>query len=107
MLNTPGKGKLIYAGLLAAVAWLLVVQPALAKDGADGRERSELYGLIEARPENGLQGQWIIGGQTFDTGPGTQFDEREGALQVGRCAKVQVRDGRVHEIEGQPMSDCP
>jgi hypothetical protein len=53
-----------------------------------------------------LQGEWVIGGRTFKTGAGTEFDEAEGRLTAGSCAKVEVRSGRVHEIDSEPMSDC-
>jgi len=36
----------------------------------------------------------------------TEFDEVEGRFAVGRCAKVDLRNGRVHEIDSGPASDC-
>jgi hypothetical protein len=79
---------------------------SLAKRGSDDKNRSEFYGLIQERPQNELQGQWIIGDQVIITDPGTEFDQNEGNLIVGSCAKVKIRDGYIHEIDSEPMHDC-
>ncbi len=94
--------------LLFTIALMLVVAPnmALAKRGGDDDNRSEFYGIVQARPENVLQGEWVIGGRTFVADAGTEFDQSEGQLRVGSCAKVHVRNGRVHEIDSEPMRDC-
>jgi hypothetical protein len=58
------------------------------------------------RPENQLQGAWMIGGRTFTSDAGTEFDQSEGQLTIGSCAKVHLRNGRVHEIDSEPMRNC-
>ena len=83
----------------------LIAGFAFAKSGGDDQRR-EVYGLIDSRPETGLVGAWVIGGQTFKADSRTEFDEKEGPLQVGNCAKVDIRNGHVHEIDSEPMSDC-
>jgi hypothetical protein len=90
------------------VALMLVVAPdmVVAKRGGDGDNRSEFYGIVQARPENALQGEWVIGGRTFRADVGTEFNQSEGLLRVGSCAKVHLRDGRVHEIDSEPMRNC-
>jgi hypothetical protein len=96
-------------GMLAlAVALIPVVAPdmAMARRGGDDGNRSEFYGIVEERPENSLRGTWIIGGRAFTADAGTEFDQSEGPLTVGSCAKVEVRNGRVHEIDSEPMRDC-
>ena len=90
-------------------ALLLVGQPtkALASRGGGGDDsRSEFYGLVQELPASGLQGTWVIGGRTFTTDAGTEFDRTEGPLVVGTCVKVQLRNGRVHEIDSEPLRDC-
>ena len=77
---------------------------AQAKDRDDNR--TEFYGIIKARPKDTLQGEWVIGDRTVKTEPGTEFDETDGKLTVGSCAKVHLRNGKVHEIDSEPMSDC-
>jgi len=97
---------------VAAFAFVVVLPlfaaPATAqagRDDDDGR-RSEFTGIIQERPERSLQGKWVIGGRAFTTDGGTEFDQSEGTLTVGSCAKVEVRNGRVHEIDSEPMRDC-
>lgn len=94
---------------LAIIACLLPVMTpslALAKRGGRDDNRWEFYGIVQAKPENGYQGEWVIGGRSFISDHGTEIDESDGYLSVGSCAKVQVRDGRVHEIDSEPMYDC-
>lgn len=102
-----GLRKIVGAGA-SVVAVLLVLAPdmAHAQRGGDGGRRLEFYGIVQARPENVLPGKWLIGGRTFIADAGTEFDQVEGKLAVGGCAKVQVRNGRVHEIDSEPMRNC-
>jgi hypothetical protein len=88
--------------LLLAVSTNMV----LAKRGGNDDNRSESYGIIQERPEKVLQGEWVIGGRRFITEAGTEFDQSEGSLKVGSCAKVHMRDNRVHEIDSEPMRNC-
>jgi hypothetical protein len=53
-----------------------------------------------------MQGDWVIGGRTFTADAGTEFDQADGELKVGGCAKVHLRNGRVHEIDSEPMENC-
>ena len=89
-------------------ALLLTAAPnmTLAKRGGDDDLRTAYYGIVQARPESGLHGEWVIGGRTFAADARTKFDQSEGKLVIGSCAKVQVRDGRVHEIDNEPLQDC-
>ncbi len=89
-----------------ALLAVLLLSPAIlaAKDG-DGRDRQRFYGRVEVRPEN-LQGTWVIGGREVTTSPQTEFDENDGPLKVGACAKIDFRNGIVHEIDSEPDRDC-
>jgi len=78
---------------------------ALSKSERD-QERSDFYGIIQERPKEGLHGEWKIGNRIFLTDQATEFDETEGPLKVGHCAKVHIREGRIHEIDSEPMHDC-
>ncbi len=104
--NETSIFKIIMIALTLTIALPLVVAPdmALARRGSD--DRSEFYGIVQVRPENRLQGAWVIGGRTFTADAGTEFDQLEGQLTVGSCAKVHMRDGRVHEIDSEPMRNC-
>jgi hypothetical protein len=92
---------------MGVACWaVLLLSPALlaAKDG-DHRDRQRFYGWVEVRPE-ALQGTWVIGGREVTTSPQTQFDETDGPLKIGACAKVDLRGGVVHEIDSEPDRDC-
>lgn len=54
----------------------------------------------------GLHGTWTIGGRQVTTSPHTRFDQLDGPLQVGGCAKVDIRGGAVHEIDSEPPRNC-
>lgn len=95
---------LVLASLVLALAAPVT---ALAKRGHDNDNRSSVYGIIEARPDKGLHGRWVIGGRSVKADAVTEFDQAEGKLEVGGCAKVHFRNGRVHEIDSEPMRDCP
>ena len=102
------NGKKMRRASALTVALMLAAAPnmALAKRGGDGDNRSEFYGLVQERPENGQHGDWVIGGRTVPTDAGTEFDQSEGPLRVGSCAKVQIRNGRIHEIDSEPSRNC-
>lgn len=91
--------------LLIGIATFSMAMPfeGLAKD--NDRDRVRFYGWVESMPA-GLHGTWIIGGQPVTTNPRTEFDQAEGPLMVGGCAKVDIRGGMVHEIDSEPASDC-
>ena len=75
-------------------------------DFSDGDEnRTLFYGLVEMMPA-GLQGTWTIGARQFATNPQTEFDQFDGPLIVGGCAKVDLQNGLVHEIESESIDDC-
>ena len=100
----PVVAKVIMTALIVAI--FSAPQMALAKRGSDEKQRSSVYGIVSERPEGRLHGVWVVGGVTFTTDAGTEFDQSDGELKVGSCAKVDVRNGRVHEIESEPMRDC-
>jgi hypothetical protein len=91
--------------IMIALSLFIVTDTVLAKGGGDDN-RSEFYGIVQERPEKQLQGAWVISGRTFTADTGTEFDQSEGQLTVGSCAKVHVRNGRVHEIDSEPMRNC-
>ena len=83
--------------------------PASVSEASGGREekgdRQRFAGRVEKMPE-GFHGTWIIGGLEVTAGPYTEFDQVDGPLAVGTCAKVTLREGRVHEIDSEPDGDC-
>jgi len=97
---------IIVLAFMIALPLVLPLNMAQARRGGDNDNRSDFYGIIQSRPENGLQGVWVIGGRTFQADAGTEFDQTEGKLTVGQCAKVHIRNGRVHEIDSEPMRNC-
>jgi hypothetical protein len=99
--NRPAAALLLGLMLLA---WLMSPPAALAKKD-DDRDRLRFYGWVEVMPE-GLHGTWVIGGQLVTTNPRTEFDQSDGPLVIGGCAKVDIRGGLVHEIDSEPPQDC-
>lgn len=91
--------------LSTALAVMLLTPVVVAAKDEDGRERLRFYGWVEVMPA-GLHGTWVIGGQQMTTTPQTQFDQADGPLRVGGCAKVEIRAGAVHEIDSEPDRDC-
>jgi hypothetical protein len=92
--------------LAVGLAALLVPALAAAKRGRGDDDRTRHLGRVTAVPE-GRVGAWVIGGQRYETDRSTELDERDGPLVVGACAKVDLRGGRVHEIDSEPSSHCP
>jgi hypothetical protein len=92
--------------LAIVLPMFLMPDSVLARRGGTDDNRDRFYGIVQSRPDGGLQGVWVIGGRKITTGPGTEFDQLEGPLVVGACAKVDIRNGRVHEIDSEPLRDC-
>lgn len=106
-----GSLKVFAIALACIVASQLVVplNTAQAKRGRDNESRSEFYGIVQSRPRNVLEGVWVVGGRggrTFKVDAGTEINQTEGKLTVGSCVKVHIRNGRVHEIDSEPMHNC-
>ncbi|MEZ4601110.1 MAG: hypothetical protein R2940_15075 [Syntrophotaleaceae bacterium] len=95
--------RILLTALMLAIAVAGFSSHGEARD--DKKDRVRFYGWVESMPE-GLLGTWIIGGQTVVASPGTEFDEVDGPLTVGGCAKVDIRGGAVHEIDSEPHHDC-
>ena len=106
--NETKNCKAILSAVLFMIVLPLVIplDIAQARRGRDDDIRTEFHGIVQSRPKQGLAGVWVIGGRTFQADTGTEFDQREGTLTVGSCAKVHIRNGRVHEIDSEPMENC-
>ncbi len=110
MPGEPLRAKVLYYMvflLVFALALPLFSSPdeVSARRGGDDN-RLRFYGIIEAIPDKDLRGQWVIGGRTVTADSATEFDQVEGPLAVGNCAKVDIRNGRVHEIDSEPLRNC-
>jgi hypothetical protein len=96
-------GSLLLMGaMLLALNWQ--AQAAYADDDLKHR------GIITAMPASAdLLGEWTVGGRVFIADANTEFDQEEGQLAVGVCAKVAYRTtdaGLVaEEIDSEP-ADC-
>lgn len=94
----------LFLSLLLAAAIQATPESVSAREGED-RDRVRFTGWVEEMPE-GLHGTWVIGGRDVETDRRTEFDEEDGPLRVGGCAKVDIRRGVVHEIDSEPPRDC-
>lgn len=100
------KILLLSCSLFLALPLIVGPDQAQARRGGTEDNRSEFYGVVQSLPEKGLRGVWVIAGRTIKADASTEFDQVEGKLAVGRCVKVHVRNGRVHEIDSEPMRNC-
>ena len=98
--------KMSTLAITAGLLMILMSDLAIARRGGGDENHYEFYGIVQVRPHNVRQGEWVIGGRTFIADQGTEFDETEGPLSIGSCAKVHIRNGRVHEIDSEPIQDC-
>jgi len=100
------KTLLISCSLMFALLIIAGPDQAQARRGGIDDNRSEFYGVVQSLPEKGLRGVWVIAGRSVKADAGTEFDQVEGKLVVGRCVKVHIRNGRVHEIDSEPLRNC-
>ncbi|MBE0575424.1 MAG: hypothetical protein IH613_05950 [Desulfuromonadales bacterium] len=98
------KCSLFSALLFIQIVIMGALTPELA-EAKDDENRVRFYGWVESMPDD-LQGTWVIGGRQVTTSHHTEFDQVDGPLMVGGCAKVEIRSGRVHEIDSEPDEDC-
>lgn len=99
--------KIVFFQVLTCAAALvpfLAPPAAFAKKGGGG-DRVVFYGRGQARPES-LPGTWVIAGRTLRADSAAEFDQVEGPLHVGSCAKVEMRNGRVHAIDSESPRRC-
>lgn len=104
---TSIHGWCVHAALVSVLAFAALIVGSVvaeAKDGND-RDRIRFQGWVQSMPD-GLHGIWTIGGRHVVTNARTEFDQSDGPLLVGRCAKVDIRGGLVHEIDSEPAGDC-
>ena len=85
------KNKLIRAaaGLLLGLAALLVVGAAVAKDGMDDPSATEISGVVQSMPVEGLIGEWKIAGKTVTTDSSTHIDQEDGKVGVGAMVEAK------------------
>lgn len=95
---------------LTAQAQAAAVPAALQQDdgGGNGGDTNELYGVIQVKPESGLVGSWTISDTVYTTTDQTEYDETDGLLDVGVCARVELADDNstVKELDSEPMDSC-
>ncbi|MEE4242642.1 MAG: hypothetical protein V2I36_14340 [Desulfopila sp.] len=90
---------------IASLLVIFTTGTVFAKSKKDDT-RIEFQGIVQERPTDTLHGKWTIGGRVVVTDSKTEFDQHEGPLDLGSCAEVDIRNGRVHEIDSEPMRDC-
>lgn len=99
--------KQLRLSIISLVILLLLMPITIyAKRGNNDNDRKTIIGIIHSMPSDGLHGDWTIGAYAVSTVPGTEFDQTSGPLTVNGCAKVEFRNGVVHEIDSEPLSDC-
>lgn len=112
------KGKILGSMCSGPILLIIVVLlltffsgSAAARRGSDDHGQtfyaveSKFHGIIQVRPRS-LQGEWVIGGRSYTTTSKTEFDQSDGPLLVGTCAKVRIRNWHIREIDSEPLSNC-
>lgn len=57
-----------------------------------GGNQQHAYGYVEAMPEDGFMGEWVIDGETYTATPATTFRQLHGPLEVGAYAHVHFAE---------------
>ncbi len=96
--------------LVLTLVAVMTLWAAPVKTQADN-STGEWNGTVNAIPNGGAAGIWVIGGQSFQADSNTQFESENGALAMGVCASVAwfTLDG-THDIalsiKTKPAADC-
>lgn len=81
--------------LIVAAVVALFTGTALADEHEyeheESREHSsaKFYGVVDALPQNGITGQWLVNGRQVMVVPGTEIKEKRGRVAVGAYVKVE------------------
>jgi hypothetical protein len=106
MLHNLAKSR-VYTVVVVAFVIALVLPMFTTIGTAQAKAGDKItVGIITAKPASGLRGTWVIGGKTFTATAKTEFDQVEGPLVIGACAKAKIRNGVLKEIDSEPMRDC-
>lgn len=106
MLNNLAKSR-FYTVVVVAFVIALVLPMFTSIGTAQAKAGDKItIGIITVKPASGLRGTWVIGGKTFKATAKTEFDQVEGPLVIGACAKAKIRNGVLKEIDSEPMRDC-
>jgi len=79
----------IAARFALGIAALLVVGAAVAKDGMDDPSATEISGVVQTMPADGLIGDWKIAGKTVTTDAATHIDQEDGKVGVGAMVEAK------------------
>jgi hypothetical protein len=79
----------IAARFVLGLTALLVVGAAVAKDGMDDPSATEISGVVQTMPADGLVGDWKIAGKAVTTDATTHFDQEDGKVGVGAMVEVK------------------
>jgi Domain of unknown function (DUF5666) len=85
------KNKLIRDAAVV-VLWLvalLFTGLAAAKDGMDDLSATEISGVVQSMPADGLIGQWKIAGKAVTTDATTHIDQEDGEVGVGAMVEAK------------------
>jgi hypothetical protein len=80
-----------------------------APTGLRARMEIDYYGTIVSLPASGLEGEWVVGSNTYTVDRSTQIDMEYGPIEVGACVKVTVKAGWptvAYEIETERPRRC-
>ncbi len=106
MLTNTNRSR-VFTLVLAAFVLSLMLPLFTTVGTAQAKAGDKItLGIVTVKPANGLRGTWVIGGKTFTTTARTEFDQVDGRLVIGACAKAKIRDGVLKEIDSEPARNC-
>jgi hypothetical protein len=73
-------------------------------DGGDDVYGNHRYGVVTSKPEAGLEGAWVIGGQTYQVPADVKIGEAFGPVAVDACVKVYFDDSTTPPTAGMLKS---
>jgi hypothetical protein len=108
------ENTLVRSGRLAAFALLVAMGLALfgltaVAQASGGDDDFRVYGRVNAMPDNGLIGAWVISGTAYVTTATTNFEQENGPFAVGTCVKANLAAADSTEIvklQTEPDGDC-
>lgn len=73
----------------AAAALLCVLSTGRADADDDNEGEAAFYGTVEAMPQGGVQGKWVVNGREIVVTPRTEIEQKHAAAAVGSYVKVE------------------
>lgn len=76
--------------LAVSSSWTALASEHEYEEREYGEHRSaKFYGIVDALPQNGMNGTWLVNGRQVVVNQGTEIKEKRGRVAVGSYVKVE------------------